>query len=52
MKEQDGRGHVNIFKRFGVLFVRAWRQNIRDQKNNFIQLLASVGQVCIYLYAI
>ena len=52
VKEQDGRGHVNIFKRFGVLFVRAWRQNIRDQKNNFIQLLASVGQVCIYLYAI
>ena len=44
-----GRGHVNIFKRFGILFLRAWRQNIRDQKNNFIQLIASVGQVSIYV---
>lgn len=39
---------VNIMKRFCALFGRAWRQNIRDSKQNLLRLLASVGQAVLF----
>jgi len=47
-RHPGGRGHVGLIKRFAVLFLRAWRQNIRDNKNNFIRLFAAVGQAFLF----
>ena len=42
------RGIKNSFGRFGALFIRAWRQNIRNHRVNLLRLCTSVGQALLF----
>ena len=39
---------LGFFRRFGALFGRAWRQNIRDSRVNVVRLFASIGQALLF----